>query len=235
MQYARIQKRAFQDIANGRGDNKTNVSKIIYYGFLQNMIFNALQSGLFAIGFGDDDELSENDEKKIYRSANGMMDSWLRGLGFAGVTVQVLKNLGIDIYDRSKRDRPEYVDAWQKLLEFSPAIKSKLSKIKGAAYPFDSKKRRAEVFDKGFSLDNPAYESVAKVITATTNIPLDRLFTKVNNIKGALDEDQEAWKSTAMILGWPEWQLTDDSKSSTSKSTKRVKRKRVKRKRAKRK
>ena len=206
MQYARIQKRAAQDIINGRGDNKTNVSKIIYYGFLQNMMFNALQSGLFALGFGDDG-IDDEEEKKIIRSANGMTDSILRGLGFAGVTVQVLKNLGIDLYDRSKKDRPEYGDAWMKLLEFSPAIKSKVSKIKGAAYPFDSKKRRAEVFEKGFSLDNPAYESLAKVITATTNLPLDRLYSKVNNIKGAFEDDQEAWKSTAMILGWPEWQL----------------------------
>ena len=217
MQYARIQKRAAQDIINRRGDDKTNVSKIVYYAFLQNMIFNALQSGLFAIGFGDDDDLSEGDEKKIFRTANGMMDSWLRGLGFAGVTVQVLKNLGIDIYDRSKKDRPEYTDAWQTLLQFSPAIKSKLSKFKSAAYPFDSKKRRAEVFEKGFSLDNPAYESAAKVITATTNIPLDRLFTKVNNIKGALDEDTEAWQSAAMILGWPSWQIQDDNYKSSSK------------------
>ena len=147
------------------------------------------------------------------------MDSWLRGLGFAGVTVQVLKNLGIDIYDRSQKDRPEYSDAWQTLLQFSPAIKSKLSKLKGAGYPFDSKKRRQEIFDKGFSLDNPAYESLAKVITATTNVPLDRLFTKVNNIKGALEEDQETWKSVAMLLGWPEWQLEDkkDSKPKTPK------------------
>jgi hypothetical protein len=233
MQYARIQKRAAQDIINRRGDDKTNVSKIVYYAFLQNMMFNALQSGLFAIGFGDDDDLSEGDEKKIFRTANGMMDSWLRGLGMAGVTVQVLKNLGIDIYDRSKKDRPEYTDAWQTLLQFSPAIKSKLSKFKSAAYPFDSKKRRAEVFEKGFSLDNPAYESAAKVITATTNIPLDRVFTKVNNIKGALDEDTEAWQSTAMILGWPEWQIKDDSKSSSSKSKSTKKssnKKRVKRK-----
>ena len=218
MQYARIQKKAAQDIINGRGDNKTNVSKIIYYAFLQNLIFNALQSGLFAMGFGDDDdELSEGEEKKIFRAANGMMDSWLRGLGFAGVTVQVLKNLGIDIYDRSQKDRPEFSDAWQTLLQFSPAIKSKLSKLKGAGYPFDSKTRRQEIFDKGFSLDNPAYESLAKIITATTNVPLDRLFTKVNNIKGALEEDQETWKSVAMLLGWPEWQLEDkeDSKPKT--------------------
>ena len=206
MQYARIQKRAVQDIVNGRGDLKTNISKIAYYGFLQNMLFNSLQQGLFALGFGDD-EIDEKEEKKIIEMANGMVDSSLRGLGFAGVTVQVLKNLGIDLYDRSKRDRPEYSDSYIKLLEFSPAIKSKLSKFRGAAYPFDSKKRRAEVFEKGFSLDNPAYESMAKVVTATTNVPLDRLYSKVNNLSAAMDEETETWQSIAMVLGWPEWQI----------------------------
>ena len=206
MQYARIQKRAVQDIVNGRGDLKTNISKIAYYGFLQNMLFNSLQQGLFALGFGDD-EIDEKEEQKIIKMANGMVDSSLRGLGFAGVTVQVLKNLGIDLYDRSKRDRPEYSDSYIKLLEFSPAIKSKLSKFRGAAYPFDSKKRRAEVFEKGFSLDNPAYESMAKVVTATTNVPLDRLYSKVNNLSAAMDEETETWQSIAMVLGWPEWQI----------------------------
>jgi hypothetical protein len=206
MQYARIQKRAVQDIVNGRGDLKTNISKIAYYGFLQNMLFNSLQQGLFALGFGDD-EIDEKEEQKIIKMANGMVDSSLRGLGFAGVTVQVLKNLGIDLYDRSKRDRPEYSDSYIKLLEFSPAIKSKLSKFRGAAYPFDNKKRRAEVFEKGFSLDNPAYESMAKVVTATTNVPLDRLYSKVNNLSAAMDDETETWQSIAMVLGWPEWQI----------------------------
>jgi hypothetical protein len=36
MQYARLQKRAFQDLANGRGSSKTNISKIVYYGVVQN-------------------------------------------------------------------------------------------------------------------------------------------------------------------------------------------------------
>ena len=206
MQYARIQKRAVQDIVNGRGDLKTNISKIAYYGFLQNMLFNALQQGVFALGFGDD-EIDEKEEKKLINSANGMLDSSLRGLGMAGVTVQVLKNLGIDIYDRSKRDRPEYGDSYKKLLDFSPAIKSKLGKFQSAGYPFDSKKRRAEVFEKGFSLDNPAYESMAKVITGTTNLPLDRLYSKVNNLSAAMDEETETWQSIAMVLGWPEWQI----------------------------
>ena len=206
MQYARIQKRAAQDIANGRGDLKTNISKIAYYGFLQNMLFNGLQQAVTSLGFGDE-EMTDDEEKKLIKAANGMLDSSLRGLGMAGVTVQVLKNLGIDIYDRSKRDRPEFTDSYKKLLEFSPAIKSKLGKFQSAAYPFDSKKRRAEVFEKGFSLDNPAYESMAKVITGTTNLPLDRLYSKVNNLSAAMDEENEAWQSIAMVLGWPEWQI----------------------------
>ena len=206
MQYARIQKRAVQDIVNGRGDLKTNISKIAYYAFAQNLLFNALQNGLFALGFGDTD-IDEKEEKSIVRTVNGMLDSSLRGLGFAGVTVQVIKNLGIDIYDRSKRDRPEYGDAYKKLLDFSPAIKSKLGKFSSAGYPFETKKKRAEVFDKGFSLNNPAYESMAKVITGTTNLPLDRLYSKVNNLKAASDQETETWQSIAMVLGWPEWQI----------------------------
>ena len=223
MQYARLQKRDVQDMVNRRAmpgktlaqSNRTRLSRIAYYAFIQNLMFNALQQAVFAIGFGDDG-LDDKDEKKITKTLNGMLDSSLRGLGLAGVTVQVLKNLGIDIYERSKRKRPEYTDSYLKLLEFSPAIKSKLSRFRGAAYPFDSKKRRAEVFEKGFSLDNPAYESMAKVVTATTNVPLDRLFGKVNNLKAAADEDTEAWQSLAMILGWPEWQVKD-KKSLTKK------------------
>ena len=206
MQYARIQKRAVQDIVNGRGDLKANISKIAYYGFLQNMLFNGLQQAVTSLGFGDE-EMTDAEEKKLIKAANGMLDSSLRGLGMAGVTIQVLKNLGIDIYDRSKRDRPEYGDSYKKLLDFSPAIKSKLGKFQSAAYPFDSKKRRAEVFEKGFSLDNPAYESMAKVVTGTTNLPLDRLYSKVNNLSAAMDKETETWQSIAMILGWPEWQI----------------------------
>ena len=48
MQYARIMDKAGRDIINGRGDIKTNVSKIIYYGVAQSILFGALQSALFA-------------------------------------------------------------------------------------------------------------------------------------------------------------------------------------------
>ena len=213
MQYARIQKRALQDLINRRGDAKTHVSKIIYYAVVQNLIFNALQSALFKLGF--DEEEDEKKEEMYLRTANGMLDSQLRGLGLAGATVAVIKNFLADIYERSGRNRPEYVDSVYELLRVSPPISSKISKIRQAAYQFDSKKRRQEVFDKGFSIDNPAYEAGAKVISATANIPLDRVYSKVDNISGAMSEDAETWQTIAMLAGWPKWNIMPDKKESS--------------------
>ncbi|MCP4160505.1 MAG: hypothetical protein GY760_10560, partial [Deltaproteobacteria bacterium] len=208
MQYTRMQKRAVQDLANKRGDWKSNVSKVLYYGVMQNVFFNAMQQGLFALGFGDD-EINEKEEKKIIDTTNGMVDSILRGTGFAGMTLSVLKNTVIDLYRRSGKKLPNYRDAWVKLLGFSPAVKSKVSKLRSAAWPFDTKKGREEIKEKGFSLDNPAYESLAKVISAATNIPLDRLYSKYNNLSAMMREDTEVWKDIALFLGWPEYQLEE--------------------------
>ena len=216
MQYARIQKRAAQDLINGRGDAKTNVSKIIYYGFVQNIIFNALQQALFAMGFGDDEE--EKDQDKINNVMNGMLDSQLKGLGLGGSAVMVAKNFLLDIYERSGRSRPDYTDSVYELIRFSPPISSKISKLRQAAYPFDSKARRQEIKDKGFSIDNPAFMSFAKVLSASTNIPLDRVLNKMDNIKGAMDEENSWWQRLAMAGGWPKWSLESKPKKETTKS-----------------
>jgi hypothetical protein len=221
MQYARLQKRAFQDLVSGRGDAKSNVSKIIYYGFVQNLIFNALQQAVFALGFGDDEEA---EEKKAIDTANGMVDSILRGLGIAGVGVSVVKNFLLDIYKRSDRAKPDYVDSVYKLLQFSPPISSKISKIRQAAYQFDSKERRQEMIDKGFSLDNPAYDAFAKVVSAATNAPLDRLLLKMDNVEGALSEENDMWQRVAMLAGWPEWQINPKPKKKEKKKYKKPKR-----------
>jgi hypothetical protein len=216
MQYARLQKRAIQDLANGRGDAKTNVSKIAYYGVIQNLIFNAMQQAMFKLGFDDDDE----EKVKTYsRVANSMVDNTLKGLGISGAAVSVGKNFLMDIYERSNRKRPEYVDAAWKLTQFSPPISSKISRIKSAAYPFDNKKMRKEIYDKGFSINNPALMSAAKVISATTNIPLDRVLQKFNNIQGAMSEEADWWQTLAMLGGWPSWSIMPKKKSTSKKST----------------
>jgi hypothetical protein len=206
MQYARLQKRAIQDLTNGRGDSKANVSKIIYYGVVQNIIFNALQQAVFALGFGDDEE-DEKKSKKALDVANGMADSLLRGLGVAGAATSVVKNFLLDIYERSGRTRPEYVDSIYKLLQFSPPIGSKISRLRQATWQFDSKKRRQEMMDEGFSMTNPAFLASAKVVSATTNIPLDRLLLKYDNLSSIMDEDTETWQKIALASGWPKWTL----------------------------
>ena len=63
------------------------------------------------------------------------------------------------------------------------------------------------MLDKGFSLDNPAYKAFAKVIAATTNVPLDRVMTKIENINDAFASDTENWMRIAILLGWPKWAL----------------------------
>ena len=220
MQYARLQKRAFQDLVNGRGDAKTNVSKIIYYAFVQNILFNALQQAMFKLGFDDEEDDAEKN-KTYFRTANGMLDSQLRGIGIAGAAVSVGKNFLLDIYERSKRSRPEYVDSMWKFLQFSPPISSKISRLRQAAYAFDSKKRREEIFEKGFSLDNPALMAGAKTISATTNIPLDRVLQKYYNIEASMSDDADWWQTLAMLGGWPEWSIMDDKDEKPKKQTKK--------------
>jgi hypothetical protein len=216
-QYARLMKKAASDLKNRRGDDKTNVSKIIYYGVAQNLIFNALQQALFAITFGEDEE---EDEKKIVDVTNGMIDSLLRGMGIGGAVVSTVKNALLKLSKESAKKNPKYESVATELLKISPPISSKITKIKaaGRSYSWDKK----EMKEKGFSLDNPAYLAGANVISATTNVPLDRVVKKINNIMSANRDDISYMEKIALLSGWSEWQLGIDSKKDDNKkSTKR--------------
>jgi len=206
MQYARIQKRAGQDLINGRGDWRTNVSKIVYYGAIQNLIFNSLQQAVFALGFGEDDE--EKDAKKndkISRVANGMIDSQLKGLGIGGAAVLALKSTLMELGKQHAKKRPEYDEAVFDLLNFSPPLGSKVNKIRGGLRSFSWNKK--EMKEKGFSLDNPSYLAGAQVVTGLTNVPLDRVAKKINNVRGIVNEESALWQKVALGLGWSTWEL----------------------------
>ncbi len=212
MQYVRIQKRALQDLIAGRGDAKVHMSRIAYYGVIQNLIFNAMQQALFAIGFGDDEEDEEKsaakkkqDNNKIARAANGMIDSQLKGLGIAGAGMVAVKNTLMKIYEESGKQRPEYEKAAIEALSFSPAISSKYRKIVGGLKSFSWNMK--EMKEKGFSLDNPAYLAGAQIITAVTNIPIDRVIKKANNIRGILSEQSQKWQKVLLFGGWSTWDV----------------------------
>jgi len=215
-QYARLMKKAASDLKNRRGDDKTNVSKIIYYGVAQNLMFNALQQALFAISFGEDEE---EDETKIIDTANGMIDSLLRGIGVGGAIVSTTKNAVLRIIKESQKKNPKYDAASLELLKISPPISSKITKIRAAGRSFSWDKK--EMKEKGFSLDNPAYLAMANIISATTNVPLDRVIKKINNVMSANRDDLDYTQKIALIAGWSEWQLGIDEAKEEVESTKK--------------
>ena len=54
-------------------------------------------------------------------------------------------------------------------------------------------------------IDNPVYDATFSVTEAVTNLPLSRLYNKVQNISEALNSDHATWKRVAMLLGWSRW------------------------------
>ena len=62
-----------------------------------------------------------------------------------------------------------------------------------------------QIKNRGWSLDNPAYIAISSVISGFTNIPLDRVFRKINNIRQATDENVRTFERIALLLGWSGW------------------------------
>ena len=202
MQYMRLSKKAFLDLKNGRGDTKTNITKIIYYTAVQNIIFSSLQAALFAMAFDDDEEAAEN--KKL-RVANSMLDSVLRGAGIYGAIASTIKNIIAEIYNQNTKDRPDYTVAAQRALSISPPVDSKMRKIMSAARAFSYKTTRDKM--TGYGLDNPAYYAGGQLVSAAFNLPLDRVIRKADNLRVAVDNDTKMWQSIALGLGYSQWDL----------------------------
>ena len=214
-QYARIIKKAALDLKNGRGDAKTNISKIVYYTFAQNVIFNTLQQAIFATVFDDDLEVTED---KAINLANGMSNSLLRGMGVYPAVFAAIKDAAIKLYTEKQKKKPEFEKAAIQLLNITPPVGSKYRKIAGGLKSFDFTTTEAAL-EKGFSLDNPAIRGAARATEGLTNLPLDRLLIKLDNIQGALDQDNEVWQRIAMGLGWQDWQLGIKDEKEKKKAT----------------
>ena len=210
MQYNRLIKKAALDLINGRGDAKANVSRIVYYGAIQNMIFYGLQQALFAALFGDDEE-DEITDDKLDRVLNGMVDTLLRGSGIAGAVVSTAKNVILRFMEEEKKQddglfytEPDHAYTLIEALNLSPPIGIKARKLYSAAQTWEFNDDVIDYMDKT-DIDNPMWEAVANVTEAVTNIPLHRLYSKYQNISEAMNSDHATWKRVAMFLGWSKW------------------------------
>ena len=205
-QYSRIIKKSAIDLIKGRGSAANNIAKIVYYSTIQNMMFNFLQNAMFSMFWDDDDEQVESKFSTAqFRTINGALDTLIRGTGLKGVFLATVKNAIVKAYEKSG-DPEAFGEVALEIANISPSIGIKLRALskswKAFTYNVD------EIMYKGFSLDNTyAIETLTSLTSATLNFPADRLYTKVTNVRDALNSEYETWQRLAFILGYNKYNL----------------------------
>ena len=87
----------------------------------------------------------------------------------------------------------------------SPPIGSKARKLYSG---IQTKKFEKDVIEeRGFAIDSPMWKVIGDVTAASTNIPLDRVVLKYNNLVAAMNAQNETWQRIATALGWPSWSI----------------------------
>lgn len=253
IQLNRSIKKSAQDLYNRRRtpgqtqfqSDVGNLSKIVYYGAIQNLIFSSLQTALFAMipGFQeDDDELTEEEQQAKYgevistkqsRIINGMIDTTLKGgFGLPGAVISTLKNVAQEYIKQDKKGfTADHAYTLLQAVNLSPPVGSKLRKGYSA---IQTKKFDKDVITKrGFDITingkfnlSPAYSVVGNVLEGTLNIPTARLVDEVNSITEALDARNTAMQRLALALGWKTWDVgAKNEEHELIKSTAKVTRK----------
>lgn len=231
MQYYRLTTRAAQDLAAGRGDFKTNVSKIGYYSFVQGLIFSALQQSLFAfLGDAPDDEEKKEKfeaerERRVIRTVNNTLDTMLRGSGLRGAYVATAKNAILEFITQEKKGyKADHTRTLIEVLNLSAPVGIKSRTLYQGAY-MNYKYNRDIIEDIGFDIDNPGYDIVGSLLSAGVNIPMDKVINDIRQLKEAADSEHDAWQRIALALGWSTWNLGIENKKVRELSEKKTKEK----------
>ena len=244
-QFNRLGKKAFQDIYNRRitkpnttqmQSDISNASRITYYFAVQNLIFYTLQTAMFAMLFGDDEEDVNNlFLKKRERLINGSIDSVLRGTGVLGAVISTLKNTAIAFArQRDVNYNPDESAVIVEALNLSPVLGIKARQVVNAEKTLNYNKKVIDEMET-FDIDNPQWSAVTNYVQTFTNIPLNRLYNKTQNVRQALNNEHAAWERSLMFLGWSQYNLNlenekmDRIKESTKSKNKKKKRKERKR------
>jgi hypothetical protein len=236
-QYARLMKKSLLDLVKRRiskgyttqaQSDMANISRIIWYGTVQSMIFYSLQTALFAVMFGDDEE----DEKlltKKERVINGTIDSLLRGTGVYGAIASTLKNYVIKLVENNKSDKFFKDPAWHKLLQISPPIDIKFRHYKGFERTLQWDKDAIKEMET-FDVDNPVWDAISRSAEGFTNVPVNRLYKKIQNIRAGFDSENAWWQRIAVLLGWSKWDvgIEDNDKVKEAKVIRKKNRKKNK-------
>ena len=231
MQYTRESKKAIMDLKNNRGDAKTNISKLVYYTTAQSAAFAALQSAVFKMMWSTDEEDAAWIENKAPRIINSMADGLLKGMGYGGGIITMLKNTALEVRKLSSYGYKGKIEdsAW-KLLDVSPPISSKVGKIRTGLKEIDRAGGFAKAAKAPMGFDNPLLKSGANVIESVANIPAARLLTKLETLSAVADEQREWYEKLALLAGWKTWEIEPEVvyNSKTQAAKRKLKSKKTK-------
>jgi len=216
-QYARIVKRRLQDITSGRsaaeGRVQSDLGTILYYGAVQAVMFNALQSGLAALAFGDDDdeEIKKLKDKKYLMSIERGLTSFAKSLGNPGAISATLYSLLKEGYlQQTGQKRPDPNVFAITATSISPPINSKLRDL-SSAYRSFNKIEEEDLLTP--SLDSEAL-TMSGEVASFAGVPLDRVIRKARHLAAIKNEELELWQKIWLVLGWNEWDLGVDTKAN---------------------
>ena len=224
MQYTRLMKRSMQDLLKGRGNSAQHIAKIAYYGAIQNFIFSALQTALFAALDQSDDEW----DKKSDRVIQQMIDSILVGLGLKGAIIVTVKNGILTYLDQDARGwNADHTYTILQFANFSPTIGSKLRKVYSS---IKGEQLNEDVIAEMNLWDprNPAWASVANLIEAFTNLPAARVNNIINSLLAISADENEFMDNLMLVMGWNPWDLGIETESKKVKKELKSKKEKAK-------
>ena len=219
-QYNRIIKKSASDLINRRisppyrtqrKSDMANISRILYYGMVQNIIFYTLQTALFAALFNEDED-DEQFLKKRGRVLNGTLDSLLRGSGVGGAIVSTIKNMIFAFAsERTKDYNEDESSVLVEALNVSPPMGIKARKIVNAEKTLNYDDDVISFMPK-LNIDNPVWSAATNYIEALTTLPTNRLYRKTQNLREAANRDNGSLQRIFQFLGWSQWNLGIEDK-----------------------
>jgi len=238
-QYNRIIKKAGSDIINRRitppntnqmQSDMSNMSRILYYGAAQNLIFYGLQTALFAVMFGleDDDEEKRAEQvlKKKERVIQGAIDTILRGSGIYGVAVSTIKNMIRKFLEqREKGYNKDESAVLMEALNFSPVVGIRARSIVNAEKTVNYNEAVIKEMST-FDIDNPMWSVVTNYVQVA-GFPANRMYQKTLNLRNAADNQYTAFQRAMFFSGYTTWSLNlgDTQKMKEIKETVKEKKK----------
>ena len=108
------------------------------------------------------------------------------------------------------------------MLNVSPPLGIKARKMVNAEKTLNYNKKTIDEMNT-FDIDNPMWSAVTSYTEATTNVPLNRLYNKTQNVRESLDNQHNALERVLLFSGWSKWNLGIEGSKSKTKPKKKKK------------